>query len=179
LIFTENLKQVTTYSLTLSTPVSPFKWWDMYYNIGGVWQEAQKYEGDELQTYEAGNINFFSTQTFTLPKEFTLEISGYYGSGGLFGIFNVKPYGAVNIGLQKKFGDTGGTLRVGFDDLFDTQAYRDELSLPDQQQYYKAYLEFSQPTFKVSYTRNFGNQKMQETRAHTTGADDEKRRINN
>ena len=179
LIFTENLKQLTTYSLTLSTPFSPFKWWNMYYNIGGVWQIAEKYQEDQLETYEAGNINLFSSQTFTLPSDFTLEISGYYGSGGLFGIFTVKPFGAVNIGLQKKFGDNGGTLRVGYDDLFDTQEYRDELDLPEQQQYYRAKLAFNPPTFKVSYTRNFGNQKIKEARSHSTGAEEEKRRINN
>jgi len=179
LIFTENLKQVTTYSLTVSTPVTPFKWWNMYYNVGGVWQVAEKYQEDQLETYEAGNINFFSTQTFTLPKEFTFEISGYYTSGGLFGIFRVKPFGAVNVGLQKKFGESGGTLRVGIDNIFDTQAYQDELDLPDQQEYYKAYLQFSQPTLKLSYTRNFGNQKMKEARSHSTGAEEEKRRINN
>ena len=179
LIFTENLKQVTTYSLTFSTPVTPFKWWNMYYNVGGVWQEAQKYQEDKLETYEAGNINFFSTQTFTLPKEFTFELSGYYSSGGLFGIFKVKPFGSVNIGLQKKIGERGGTFRIGFDNLLDTEAYQDELDLPEQQEYYKAYLEFSQPTLKISYTRNFGNQKMKETRSHSTGAEEEKRRINN
>lgn len=179
LIFTENLKQVTTYSLTFSTPVTPFKWWNMYYNIGGAWQVAEKYQEDQLETYEAGSINFFSTQTFTLPKEFTFEISGYYSGGGLFGIFTIKPFGSLNLGLQKKFGEDGGTFRIGFDNLLDTEAYQDELDLPEQQEYYKAYLQFSQPTLKLSYTRNFGNQKMKETRSHSTGAEEEKRRINN
>ncbi len=44
LLFTENLRQVKTLSLTLSFPLTPVSWWNMYYNISGVLQEAQQYD---------------------------------------------------------------------------------------------------------------------------------------
>lgn len=179
LIYTENLRQTEVYSLALSFPLTPVKWWNMYYNMSGVYQKAQKSEEGYVNTYEAAGFNFYSSQTFTLPKAFAFEITGYYASGGLFGIFQVKPFGAVNVALQKKFGDLGGTLRLGYDDVFNTQAYRDKLDLKEQQEYYKAYLRFTQPTLKLSYTRSFGNQNVKGSRTRDTGAEEEKRRVNN
>lgn len=179
LLYTENLKQVKTLSLTLSFPLTPVSWWNMYYNISGVLQAAQQYDEFGLQTYEAGNISAYTSQTFTLPGSFAFEVTGLYVSGGLFGIFTLKPFGSVNLGLQKKFGNNGGNLRLGADNIFNTMIYRDELTLEQQQQYYSARLQFTQPTLKLTYTRNFGSQTVKGARARATGADEEKKRINN
>jgi outer membrane receptor protein involved in Fe transport len=179
LIYAENLKEARVFSQTLSFPFSPTKWWNMFVNGGLVFQEATKNGEDGLETYEATSFNIFSSQTFTLPKEFTFEVSGFYYSGGLFGIFQLKPFGAVNLALQKKFGDRGGTLRLGYDDLFQTLAYSDELNLPEEQEYYEAYLKFAQSTIKLTYTRNFGNQGVKGSRSRSTGSEEERGRVNN
>ncbi len=179
LIYTENLKQMQVYSLTFSFPLTPVKWWNMYYNVSSAWQEAQKYDELGLQSYASGNLSAYTSQTFTLPRSFTFEITGMYVSGGLFGIFQMKPFGSVNLGLQKKFGEQGGLLRLGFDDIFNTMPYRDELNLEEQQQYFSSRLQFTQPTIKLTYTRNFGNQKVQGSRKRETGAEEERRRVNN
>jgi hypothetical protein len=179
LLYTENLKQTKTFSLTLSFPLTPVSWWNMYLNLSGVLQEAQKYDEFGLQSYTAGNISAYTSQTFTLPKAFTLEVTGMYVSGGLFGIFALKPFGSVNVGLQKKLGENGGALRLVADNIFNTMNYRDELNLEEQQQYYSAELQFSQPTIKLTYTRNFGNQKVTGVRKRATGAEEERKRVNN
>ncbi len=100
-------------------------------------------------------------------------------SGGLFGIFALKSFGSVNLGLQKKFGANGGNLRLGADNIFNTMIYRDELNLEEQQQYYSAQLQFTQPTIKLTYTRNFGNQTVKGARTRATGAEEERKRVNN
>ncbi len=179
LLYSENLKQTKTLSLTVSFPLTPVSWWNMYVNVSGVLQEAQKYDEFGLQSYTAGNISAYTSQTFTLPKTFTLEVTGMYVSGGLFGIFALKPFGSVNVGLQKKLGENGGALRLVADNIFNTMNYRDELNLEEQQQYYSAELQFSQPTLKLTYTRNFGNQKVTGVRKRATGAEEERKRINN
>ncbi len=177
LIFAENLIGTNTISLALSIPVTPVKWWNMFYNIMGSYQTTSKYFGSEIFEFEAGGVNVFGTQTFTLPKNFTFEISGFYSTGGLFGIVLMDPMGSVNVGLQKKFGETGGTLRVGYDDVFNTLAFTGESDLPEQGQYFKAYLVFQVPTFKIGYSYNFGNQKVKAKRERATGAEEERRRI--
>jgi hypothetical protein len=64
------------------------------------------------------------------------------------------------------------------DNIFNTMNYRDELNLDEQQEYYKAELQFSQPTIKLTYTRNFGNQKVKGSRERATGSEEERKRIN-
>ena len=177
LIFAENLIGTNTASLTLSIPVTPVKWWNMFYNIMANYQTTSKYFGSQISEFEAGGMGIFSTQTFTLPKNFTLELSGFYGTGGLFGIVAMDPIGTVNVGLQKKFGETGGTLRVGYDDVFNTLRFRGETDLPEQNQYFKADLVFQVPTFKIGYSYNFGNQQVKAKRERATGAEEERRRI--
>ncbi len=176
LIFAENLVGSKNLSLTLSIPVSPAKWWNMYYNIIGGFMKSEKYYGSELASFEAGGIGIFSTQTFTLPAKFTFELSGFYGTGGLFGVVKMDPAGVLNAGLQKKFGDNT-TLRVGYDDVFHTLRYSGTSDLPQQNQFFSAYLLFQQPTFKMSFTQNFGNHKMKGKRERQTGAEEERGRI--
>lgn len=176
LISAENLKKLTTVAANFSFPITPVKWWNMQFNINAYWQQAQKYSEGQLGYYEALGINFFNTHTITLPHDFTFEVNGSYGSGGLFGIFLVKPYGALNLALQKKFGEQGGSLRIGVDDVFNTLSYSDKLQLEDA--YYEALIDFSQRTVKVTYSRNFGNQKVEGNRKRETSAEEEKRRMN-
>ncbi len=176
LIFAENLVGSKNLSLTLSIPVSPVKWWNMYYNIIGGFMKSEKYYGNELAKFEAGGVGMFSTQTFTLPANFTFELSGFYGTGGLFGVVKMNPAGVLNAGLQKKFGDNT-TFRVGYDDVFHTLNYSGESDLPQLNQFFSAYLLFQQPTFKMSFSHNFGNQKMKGKRERQTGAEEERGRI--
>src|SRR4030095_9060709 len=177
LLFAENLVQTNTFAVTLSLPWTPVKWWNMYFNINGNYQEAWKYYGTQLTSTDGGGLGFFSSQTFTLPKNFTFEANGFYGSGGLFGVYHVDPVWTVNVGLQKKLGERGGTLRIGYDDLFGSLKYSATSDLPEQDQYFSASLKFAQPTFKIGYSRNFGNQQVKSMREHSSGAQEERERV--
>jgi len=177
LLFAENLISTNTIGFTLSIPVTPVKWWNMYYNLNANYQKTKKYFEQKLFSFEAGGLGIFSSQTITLPMNFTFELTGFYGTGGLFGIVFVKPIGSINAGLQKKFGENGGTLRLGYDDVFNTLKFAGETDIPEQNQFFRASLKFSQPTIKISYSYNFGNQKMKARRDRETGAEEERKRI--
>ncbi|HJW28516.1 MAG TPA: outer membrane beta-barrel family protein, partial [Saprospiraceae bacterium] len=107
LLFAENFRYTDTWSATLSIPVSPFKWWNMYYNLNGSYQKASRFSEGVISDYSAGGLSGFSSQTFTLSKSLTLELTGFYSAGGLFGIVKVNSFGALNAGLQLKFGAQG------------------------------------------------------------------------
>jgi hypothetical protein len=172
----QNLTLTRVYAVSLAMPVDVGKSWRMYYSLAGQWNEAFKYIEGTLTQFEAGNVNLFSSQTFKLPKDFLFEISGYINTGGLWGINVSQPVGAVNLALQKKFGKDGGTLRLGYDDLFNTQIYRNETNLPQLDQYFTARYQFSRPGVKVTYTRSFGNQQAKVTR-RASAADEERKRV--
>ncbi|MFZ1677070.1 MAG: TonB-dependent receptor [Saprospiraceae bacterium] len=177
LLFAENLKDTKTLNFTLTLPLTPMKWWNMSYNIIGGTQQTRKYFDGKLTKFDFAGFGLFSSQTITLPSNFAFEATGYYGSGGLFGVVQIKGYGAINVGLQKKFGNNGGTLRVGYDDVLNTQKFSGISDLPEQNQYFRASLRFSQPTIKISFTQNFGNQKVKSIGEHRSGAEEERERV--
>lgn len=177
LLFAENLKNTKTIALTLSVPFTPVKWWNMYYNFNFNYQEASRHFEGQDNTYTSGAGAFFSSQTFTISKSLTFEVNAFYSAGGLFGIVKMNSIGSVNAGIQKKFDKTGGTLRVGYDNIFNTMKFVGEVDLPDLNQFFRASLQFGQPTFKISYSQNFGNQSVQGKRERGTGADEERGRI--
>ena len=72
----------------------------------------------------------------------------------------MKAISEINVGLQKKLTKRGGKLSFGYDNIFNSSAYRIDLDLPEQKQYFETRLQFTQPKFKISWSQNFGNQKM-------------------
>ena len=171
----ENQKSLETFSLTIGKAYSPIKWWNMYVNVAGVLSNVSANYNGSLINVKFPNTTLYSSQTFSLPMKWTFEISGYYTSGGLWGISKIKPMGEVNVGLQKKMGRNGGNFTIGYDNIFNSSKIRFNLDLPEQKQHFESTLQFTQPKFKVSWTQNFGNNKM---KVATKKADaEEKKRV--
>ena len=120
-------------------------------------------------------INIYAQSTFQLPKEFSLEVSGWYGAGGVWGgNFETGPMGQVSAGLQKKLFNKQGTLKINYNDIFLTsrwKAFVDSGSLINS-----GFGGWDSRRLLVSYTHNFGNQKLK-TRNRKTGSEDESSRI--
>lgn len=176
--FSENLKDKKTASVTLSFPINLTNWWSMQFNLTGIRTELRSYFGGELLTFKQKSLNFFASQTFTLPKDFTFEVSGFYNSRSLSGAYTFKSLGSLNAGLQKKFKNEGGSLRFGFDNILNTMVWRSELDLTDQGLFLYDNWDFVPPTVKLSYSRNFGNKKLKGTRQRGTGSEEERGRVN-
>ncbi len=128
---------------------------------------------------ELGSVNVFSSHTFTLPSDLTLEVSGFYNSGSLSGAYIMKAFGVVNMGIQKKFAEGNSTLRLGVDNIFDTMRMRISSDIPELQQRFSGNFLFAQPTVKVSFNHNFGNRKMKSQRNRETGSQEERARVGN
>lgn len=178
LIFAKNLKYKKTAALSVSLPFSPRPWWNMFINAAGNWQEAGIYNEGMLNVIDLKSINIYTSQTFTLPKDFTLEVNGFYNSGALFGSFVMKAFGGVNAGLQKKFRKNGSSLRLGFDNIFNTLVWKMSAEVPELGQSFNSRIQFSNPTVKISYSQSFGNSKMKSQRKRGTGSEEERQRVN-
>lgn len=178
LIYARNQQYQRTASLTISIPFSPAPWYNMFLNAAGAWQEAGIYNEDILSIVQLKSFNIYSSHTFTLPKDLTLEITGFYNSGALFGSFIMEGFGAVNAGLQKKFSTDGSTLRIGVDNIFNTLIWKMSANVPELQQTFSGSFQFANPTVKISYSRPFGNSKMKGQRKRTTGSEEERKRVN-
>lgn len=173
----ENLKNQQIASVSMGGSINAAKWWTIYINGAGIWQEVQAYNNGYLKTLNQKSFTVSTTQTFTLPSKLSVEISGNYNSGRLWGIFRTKPFGAVNAGIQKKFSKNNSKLSLGFDNIFNTLVYRYHVDLPEQNQQFNRVWQWAQPTIKLSWTSTLGNQKMKTASKKIPAADEERSRV--
>ena len=158
-------------------PVQITPWWFSQINLNGTWQKVQSdYKNKPIEIVNV-NYNISGFQTFTLPKKFAAEISGFFQSPSLFGASKTKAFGQLNVGVQKKFVKNNSSLRFGVDDIFTSMRFRFNFEVPSENFYTDGSLLFSKRIFKLTYTTNFGNKMLKDKRERITASEEEKRRI--
>jgi hypothetical protein len=172
----ENLDNQKLLAVVLSVPVKVTAWWSMQYNITGTWQQVNSVYEKEPISIEQKNISVNMTQSFTLPENFSVELSGFYNSRSLNGITVFKPMGSLDFGIRKKLG-ARDNINFSANNLLNSMDYRGYTNLPEKNLVGDIHLRFSWRTFKLTYTRSFGKEKLKANRSRTTGAEDEKGRV--
>jgi hypothetical protein len=173
----ENLDNIKTVNVSMSIPFTITPWWNMQNNIQGNWQQLNATYSKGPFSVEQKNFNFNSAQNFTLPKEYSIELSGFYQSKGLFGATVTRSFGMANVGLQKRFGENNNKLRFAVTNVFDGGLVRGVTDIPAENIYVNINLRFSQRTFKLTYSQSFGNKKLNDKRNRTSASDEEQRRM--
>jgi hypothetical protein len=97
----ENLDHLSISSISLTFPVQFTSWWQEQTNIQAISQQSRLIQEGVLIDRSQAFIRLNTTHTFKLPKGFTLEAAMLYQSRALVGIMVRKPFGFLNIGLQK------------------------------------------------------------------------------
>lgn len=173
----QNLKNQKIVSAIISLPVKVNDWWTMVFNITGLWQQVNAIYKKEAVRLSYGNINIYGSQQFKLPMKFALELSGFYQSKSLSGISIMKPFGSLDIGLKKNISQES-SLQFNASNILNTMKIRTTTNLPEQNLVSSFNLNFSQPTFKLTFTHSFGKEKLNGQRQRSTGAEEEKGRVN-
>jgi len=171
-----NLTDQKLLTAMVSVPVDIGNWWKMQYNFTGIWQQAD-IGGQAPSTRRLLNVNFTAIESFLLPKNYTLELSGFYQSARWTGTNRQSGYGSMDLGIRKKLPGTKGALTLTASNILDSQ---DNIITTDQPAFHEATrleVKFAQRSFKLTYTRSFGNDKLRASRERFTGAEDEKGRV--
>ena len=174
----QNLRNQKMASAIISIPVIVNHWWSMQYNLTGNWQQVNAiYEKMDIRISQA-NLNLNLNQRFTLPKNYYLELSGFYQSPSLNGVFKRKAYGSLDLGFKKTFSGRSGTLVFNASNILNSYTINNEIRLPSQNLVNYLNLKLTRRNFKLTYSKNFGKDKLKSKRTRTTGAEDEKSRVN-
>jgi iron complex outermembrane receptor protein len=119
----DNVAALENMALSLTIPVKLTKWWNVnlfttVYNnhYTGVYDTI-----DIDLSYTSFMINL--TNSFTIAKGFTAELSGFYQYKTVDELTRLDPMYQMNIGFQKQIINGKGTLRLNFRDPFAWQVY--------------------------------------------------------
>ncbi|MDR2920558.1 MAG: TonB-dependent receptor [Tannerella sp.] len=167
----ENLSKTDNMDLTLVVPVEFTNWWKMNADMTlfYVRYKSPLYGQtlDESQVSFRGNM----THTVTLPKDWSVELFGWYQSETVYGMGHFDARGSVDIGVQKQLLNKKLTLKAGVTDVFNTLSndYHfnyDNLDVVGKQ-------GFDSRRFRINLTWRFGNEKLRPIRQRSSGADEE------
>ncbi len=173
----ENLGDQKTATAYVYIPAHLVKWWEMQNNVYVNSNQINfELKGQKIRL---GNVTygFNSTHTFTLPRKFTLEISGNYDSPGYWGVAKWDATGSANVGIQKDLGEKWGKLRFNVSDLFLSTNWYGTTNQPEINLRVRQSYQMAERTFMLSWTNTFGNKKLKSARQRQTGGSEELRRI--
>jgi iron complex outermembrane recepter protein len=172
----DNLATQSTTSFNISAPFTATKWWEIYINANAAYLDNQAdYGNGAIVDVQAFNYSIYQQSTFSLPKGFKAELSGWYSGPGVWGgVFLYDPSYSIDLGLQKKFFREALTVRLSASDIF-------------WQSYWSGYSRFNglysigegrNDTRRVgiNLNYNFGNQQVK-TRKRDTGLESEAKRV--
>ncbi len=173
-----NLDFTKTFTTTLGFPLKISNWWRTQNNLTYVKQKVRALYNEEPIELSLGNFSANSTHSFKISNSFSTEVMGFYYGPGFFGTAKYDEVYGINIGLQQKFSDKWGTLKFSVNDVLDSIEFTGGTDLPEQNIKTRNLFDFSNRTFTLTYSRNFGNQKLKSKRERETGSEEERKRVN-
>ncbi len=174
---TDNIDRRQTVSMMISFPWEISPWWEMQNNLTGNYQKVNSVLDGESYKVDQLGIQIISTNTFKLPKKYTIELVGFYSSPVVNGYFNWLSRGFVNLGVQKEF-EKAGVLRFSCNDIFENTQFRWK-SFEGSEIGFSGRIKFEKRVFMATYTYKFGNNKVKGTRSRSVGSQAEQNRVTN
>ena len=152
-----NYPTINNFFVTASLPFQFTKWWSANFNLMGMYLGQRIYIDEPVRRNFMG---FASAQmSFTLPKNFFIELSGRYMHGVVAGNTRLSDMGNMNIAFKKRMLDNKLTLSLGVNNLIPV---KQQITIEEAS--FKRTMIIDQPgmrpmfNFSVSYNFNAGKQ---------------------
>ena len=172
-----NLADQFDYSLNLAAPVSFTEWWSSYSSLTAYYRENKGDFGEGRQIdLSAKAFNIFSQQTIKLPRDISLEVSGWYNSPSLWGgNIEMDAMWSLDAGVQTKVLGGRGNVKLSISDIFRTNTWQGVT------QFGPLYMNmrggFDSRRFRVNFSYLLGNSKVKSVK-RKAGLDEEQSRVN-
>lgn len=115
----DNLSNSIDWNLSETFQLEPTKWWRLNGTVTGMYKEVNANLGGQVKFTNwsvQGNMN----NTFTLPYNLGLELSGYYNSKQLEGNFTINSFYSVDFGIQYKLLKDKAVIKASVNDIFNS-----------------------------------------------------------
>lgn len=167
----ENLNNSLDVSLSETVQLQPAKWWRLNGTVTGMYKTISFDAGDVLSKFSfMGNMS----NTFNLPAKIDLEVSGRYSSSQLVSNVYVRSRYSLDLGVQRKFFDNKGSVKLAVTDVFKTNrgrayARHDNVDI-------EVMNNWSSRRLNLSFTYRFGKDDFKTRANRSTASGDEEMR---
>jgi outer membrane receptor protein involved in Fe transport len=171
----DNVARFRNMAISVTAPFPVAKWWN-----ASLFSTV--YNNHYTGTYDTINIDlqFTSfmvniTNSFTIAKGFTAELSGFYRYKSVDQLTKVEPLYQMSIGLQKQVMQGKGTVRLNVRDPFAWQNFEGMNQYGYVDMHFKNHPDTRQVT--ATFTLRFGKQMQQQQRRRSGSSQEEQSRV--
>lgn len=169
-----NFPTMDNYYLSINLPFQLTKWWSLNLNATGVYLGQQITESSPVERYFMGMYN--GQMSFTLPKNFFIELSGHALHGLVSGNVHLSTMGDMSMTVKKRLFNNKLTLSAGINNIFNNHntgsireaEFRREMNIINA---------WSRRQFTFSVTYNFNAGKQFKARSVESGSAEDQARL--
>lgn len=169
----DNVSSFTNMGVAITVPATVTNWWNLNY-FANVFNNHYKgiYNADPIDiSYTSFTMN--ATNTFTVNKTLSLELSGFYRAKGVDNLSIAEPVYQISIGAQKQIMKGKGSLRLNIRDPFAWQAFRSATKYSNID--VNVFSKGDQRQVGVTFTYRFGKAQGQQRRKASASQEEQNR----
>lgn len=170
-----NIAQQRQYGISVNAFVSVTKWWtsNLYMNVFNN-RFSGIINGDPV-TISATTGMFNIMEQFKFNKGWGAEISGFGRTEAVEGIFRIKPFAIMNLGISKQMMKNKGSLRISVRDFLWSQRIKGESKYSNIDTKFQQFGESR--VVNLSFTYRFSKGKISNVQRKRGGASEEASRV--
>jgi iron complex outermembrane recepter protein len=172
----KNIANSNVWGLNIGAPLPIKKWWFGYVSLGANYTATNANFDGNIIAIKYPSANLYSEHNFTLPKNYSASVSGWYAIPGYWGgTFKTKSLGAMDLGVQKNFMSGKLVTKVSMTDVFWSSRWRGISDFAGL--YFDANGGNESRQLRLNATYKFGSNQVAKARDRKTGLSDEADRI--
>lgn len=178
----QNLVYQNNITFQGTLPLKATDWWNMSYSFTGGLRQFKADHTLQPVTKSYWGYSFNFTESFTLPKGYSAELTGWYNAPSYNGTVKVGSMGTLSAGIKKELKNNAGSIQLSVSDIFTTMNFSVYYGTVAEEAFHirnhiKINLESGySPIFKLSYARPFGTGTLKSS-GKEGGSKDERDRI--
>ena len=171
----QNIARQRQYGISVSAGGQVTKWWtgNVYANVfNNLFKGVVNGDNVEIGATAA---QFNVSNQFKFAKTWSAELGGFYTTGGADGVFRIRDFGMLNMGISKQVLKGKGTIRLNVRDMLYTQKIRGDIRYSNIDASFQQRRDSRQVA--VGFTYRFNKGKVNAQKRKTGGASEEQNRV--
>lgn len=173
----QNIAKQEQFGISISAGGQIKKWWsgNIYANVYNNLFEGIV-NGDQVKL-RATTGQFNMSNQFKFDKTWGAELSGFYRTGFIEGVFRIKGIGMMNMGISKQVLKGKGSLRFNVRDVLYSQKIKGDIKYSNIDASFQQVRDSRQATLGFTYRFSKGKINSNGQKRKTGGAGDEQNRV--